>query len=86
MSVSCLCVVLLREGRTHRLLGRDVVKLVTPGTLIEPLHHHANYLMAIAPGPTLTSALAWLDLSTAEFQVGGHRRLHGDSNGAPHVK
>lgn len=53
----------------NRLLHRDVVKLVTPGTLLEPLHHHANYLMAIAVGPTLSSALAWLDLSTSDFQV-----------------
>ena len=65
----------LSEGGVSRLLGREVVKLVTPGTLIEPLHHHANYLMAIAPGPTLTSALAWLDLSTADFQASRHGKF-----------
>ena len=57
------------DKSNSRLLRREVVKLVTAGTLLDPVYHHANYLMAIAPGPTLSSAIAWLDLSTAHFQV-----------------
>ncbi len=51
------------------LLGRSVVKLVTPGTLVEPLSNHANYLLCINPGPSNTVGLAWVDISTAEFSV-----------------
>ena len=52
-----------------RLLGRQVVKLVTPGTLIEPLNNSANYLLSIATGPRDTVGIAWVDISTGEFQV-----------------
>lgn len=51
------------------LLGRDVVKLITPGTLIEPLDNEANYLLCISTGPGNTVGLAWIDISTGEFQV-----------------
>ncbi len=50
-------------------MGREVVKLVTPGTLIEPLDKQANYLLSIAPGPSTTLGLAWSDISTSDFQV-----------------
>jgi DNA mismatch repair ATPase MutS len=55
---------------------RRVVRIVTPGTLIdEPFlnHHENNYLMAISPAasPSPTEhddlGLAWLDVSTGEF-------------------
>jgi len=52
-----------------RLMKREVVKLVTPGTLLEPLDQHANYLLSIFPGPSKLLGLAWIDLSTAAFQV-----------------
>ena len=58
-----------REGQKTLLLGRDVVKLITPGTLIEPLDNEANYLLCIATGPGSTVGLAWIDISTGEFQV-----------------
>ena len=58
-----------REGEKTRLLGREVVKLVTPGTLVEPLDNRANYLLSIVPGTGATVGLAWLDVSTAEFSV-----------------
>lgn len=51
------------------LLGRDVVKLITPGTLIEPLDNEANYLLCLSTGPGSTVGLAWIDISTGEFQV-----------------
>lgn len=53
------------------LVRRDVVRLYTPGTVIEPdllAAGEPNYLAALAPGPDGVG-LAWLDLSTAEFRV-----------------
>jgi len=53
------------------LVRREVVRLYTPGTLIEPdllAAGEPNYLAALAPGPS-GIGLAWLDLSTAEFRV-----------------
>ena len=58
-----------REGRKTTLLGRDVVKLITPGTLIEPLDNEANYLLCLSMGPGSTVGMAWIDISTGEFQV-----------------
>ena len=55
---------------------RRVVRIVTPGTLIdEPFlnHYENNYLMAISPAASPSSTehgdlgLAWLDVSTGEF-------------------
>lgn len=59
----------VEKGEKVCLLGRAVVKLVTPGTLVEPLSNQANYLLCINPGPSTTVGLAWMDLSTAEFLV-----------------
>ncbi len=53
------------------LVRREVVRVYTPGTLIEPdllAAGEPNYLAAIAPGSS-GAGLAWLDLSTAEFRV-----------------
>lgn len=53
------------------LVRREVVRVYTPGTLIEPdllAPGEPNYLAALAPGPSGVG-LAWLDLSTAEFRV-----------------
>ncbi len=53
------------------LVRREVVRVYTPGTLIEPdllAAGEPNYLAALAPGPSGVG-LAWLDLSTAEFRV-----------------
>ena len=60
------------------VVRRDVVRLVTPGTLTEDTLLDArrnNYLLAIARARTSSSAdesrfaLAWLDISTAEFRI-----------------
>lgn len=53
-----------------RLIHREVVRLVTPGTLLEPQKPDANYLMSIAQGPDSSLGLGWLDLSTGEFHLG----------------
>lgn len=58
-----------RSGEKALLLGRSVVKLITPGTLIEPLDNEANYLLCLSTGPGSTVGLAWIDISTGEFQV-----------------
>src|SRR5438128_746807 len=53
------------------LVRREVVRVYTPGTLIEPdllAAGEPNYLAAIAPGSS-GAGLAWLDLSTAEFRA-----------------
>ena len=53
----------------NTLLKRDVVKIVTPGTLIEPLHNESNYLLSVATAPGSVVGLAWADVSTAEVKV-----------------
>lgn len=51
-------------------MDREVVHLVTPGTLTDPLDNEANYIMSIAVGPRMMSyGLAWLDISTSHFEV-----------------
>src|SRR5690606_37222757 len=53
------------------LVRRDIVRLVTPGTLTEDTLLDArrhNYLAALADVAG-TMALAWLDMSTGEFAV-----------------
>ena len=59
------------------MVKRDVVRLVTPGTLTEDTLLDAqanNYLLAIARARASSAdedrvGLAWIDISTAEFQV-----------------
>jgi DNA mismatch repair protein MutS len=57
--------------RAKGLVKRDVVRIVTPGTVVEHAMLPAdanNYLMAVAPA-TGAWGLAVADLSTGEFQV-----------------
>ena len=64
-----------RGGKS--VVKRDVVRLVTPGTLTEDSLLDAkknNWLLAVARGRPLSDAepaygLAWLDISTGEFRV-----------------
>src|ERR1700729_2328400 len=63
-----------RGGKS--VVRRDVVRLVTPGTLTEDSLLDArrnNYLLALARTRVSSSedrfALAWIDISTGEFQV-----------------
>ena len=59
-------------------MRRDVVRLVTPGTLTEDTLLDArrnNYLLAVARarlssvGEEVRFALAWIDISTGEFRI-----------------
>ena len=78
-----------RGGKS--VVRRDVVRLVTPGTLTEDSLLDArrnNYLLALARSRASSSedrfALAWIDISTGEFRVaecdarraGGRDRPH----------
>jgi DNA mismatch repair protein MutS len=63
-----------RGGKS--VVRRDVVRLVTPGTLTEDSLLDAkrnNYLLALARSRTSSTedrfALAWIDISTSEFRV-----------------
>jgi DNA mismatch repair protein MutS len=65
-----------RKRGSKNVVRRDVVRLVTPGTLTEDSLLDArrnNYLLALARGRASASedrfALAWIDISTGEFRV-----------------
>jgi DNA mismatch repair protein MutS len=65
------------------VVRRDVIRLVTPGTLTEDTLLDANrnnYLLAIVRARTSSGddsrfALAWIDISTAEFRISECDRL-----------
>jgi DNA mismatch repair protein MutS len=65
-----------RKRGAKSVVHRDVVRLVTPGTLTEDTLLEAkrnNYLLALARSRASSTedrfALAWIDISTAEFRV-----------------
>src|SRR4051794_29370142 len=67
-----------RKRGAKSVVRRDVVRLVTPGTLTEDTLLDArrnNYLLALARARTSSPdedgrfALAWIDISTGEFHV-----------------
>src|SRR4029078_1352546 len=65
-----------RKRGAKSVVRRDVVRLVTPGTLTEYSLLDAkrnNYLLAVArarlSGDDSRFALAWIDISTGEFRV-----------------
>ena len=67
-----------RKRGDKSVVRRDVVRLVTPGTLTEDTLLDArrnNYLLAIARARTSSAdddsrfALAWIDISTGEFRI-----------------
>ncbi|HEX9078390.1 MAG TPA: DNA mismatch repair protein MutS [Desulfuromonadaceae bacterium] len=54
------------------IVRREVVRVVTPGLLIETESlspDENNYLLTLAPGASERWGIAWLDLSTGEFRV-----------------
>ena len=67
-----------RKRGSKSVVKRDVVRLVTPGTLTEDSLLDArrnNYLLAVARARTSSDreparfALAWIDISTGEFRI-----------------
>jgi DNA mismatch repair protein MutS len=71
-----------RKRGSKSVVRRDVVRLVTPGTLTEDSLLDAtrnNYLLAIARSRASAGddrfALAWIDISTGEFRIAECERL-----------
>ena len=62
----------MEDPRTAKgVVKREVVRVVTPGTQLEPGALEAGetaFVLALAPSPTHLGA-AWLDATTGEFQV-----------------
>jgi len=66
-----ICEQLTKPGETKGMLERDVVRLVTPGTVVEPglLDSKSNnYLAGVALGEE-EAGLAFVDITTSEFAV-----------------
>ena len=58
--------------QTKGIVRREVVRVITPGLLIEAESlspEENNYLLAICQGTGEQWGVAWLDLSTGEFRV-----------------
>ena len=73
-----------RKRGNKSVVRRDVIRLITPGTLTEDTLLDANrnnYLLAIVRARTSSAgedsrfALAWIDISTAEFRISECDRL-----------
>ncbi len=66
-----ICEQTTRPGETKGMMEREVVRLVTPGTVVEPglLDSKANnYLASVVPGDGEVG-LAFVDITTSEFAV-----------------
>jgi DNA mismatch repair protein MutS len=66
-----ICEQLTKPGETKGLVERDVVRLVTPGTVVEPNLLNSktnNYLVSVAVGEGEVG-LAFVDITTSEFAV-----------------
>ncbi len=66
-----ICEQLTKPGETKGMLERDVVRLVTPGTVVEPnlLNSKSNnYLASVAVGEGEVG-IAFVDITTSEFAV-----------------
>jgi len=64
-----ICEQLTKPGETKGMLERDVVRLVTPGTVVEPAlldSKSNNYLMSVVVGEGEVG-LAFVDITTSEF-------------------
>jgi DNA mismatch repair protein MutS len=66
-----ICEQLTKPGETKGLVERDVVRLVTPGTVVEPNlldSKSNNYLVSVAGGEGEVG-IALVDITTSEFAV-----------------
>lgn len=64
-----VCEQTTRPGESKGLMEREVIRVVTPGTIVEPALLKGrvnNYLASIAPGGA-SCGLAYIDISTGEF-------------------
>jgi len=73
-----ICEQMTQPGETRGLVEREVTRVVTPGTVVEPglLDGKANnYLVSLVPGDE-ESGIAYVDITTSEFattQLPTHR-------------
>jgi len=61
----------IEEQGAKGLMGREVVRVVTPGTILEPtllVENRNNYLVAVATDSSRVG-LAFVDISTGEFRT-----------------
>jgi DNA mismatch repair protein MutS len=66
-----ICEQMTKPGETRGMMEREVVRLVTPGTVVEPglLDSKTNnYLVSVVPGEGEVG-LAFVDITTSEFAV-----------------
>ncbi|MBI4296708.1 MAG: DNA mismatch repair protein MutS, partial [Chloroflexi bacterium] len=64
-----ICEQVTKPGETKGLVQREVVRLVTPGTVVEPVLLDSktnNYLVSLAPGEEAVG-IAYVDITTSEF-------------------
>ncbi|HEX3177293.1 MAG TPA: DNA mismatch repair protein MutS [Methylomirabilota bacterium] len=74
-----MCEQLEAPGKGKKLLRRDVVRVITPGTLTDTAYLAGganNYLLVLAPAGTAVG-VALLDVSTGEFAVGEDADVDG---------
>jgi DNA mismatch repair protein MutS len=60
------------QEESRGLMGRDVVRVVTPGTVVEPAllqDKRNNYLAAVALHGAERAGLAYVDITTGEFRA-----------------
>jgi len=64
-----ICEQVTKPGETKGLVEREVVRVVTPGTVVEPGlldSHKNNYLTSVVLGPE-EAGIAYVDITTSEF-------------------
>ena len=75
-----ICEQMTKPGETKGLVQREVIRLVTPGTVVEPSlldSKSNNYLLSIVPGGEEVG-IAYVDITTSEFaatQLPFHRAI-----------
>ncbi len=64
-----ICEQLTKPGENKGLVGREVIRVVTPGTVIEPglLEARANNYLACVAVEGAQAGLAYIDITTSEF-------------------
>lgn len=79
-----VCEQMEAPGRGRKLLRRDVVRVITPGTLTDSAYLRGaanNFLLAVAPAAGVTG-VALVDVSTGDFWVGEDAGEEGGVLGA----
>ncbi|NLL90132.1 MAG: DNA mismatch repair protein MutS, partial [Dehalococcoidales bacterium] len=66
-----ICEQITRPGETKGIVERDVVRLVTPGTVVEPglLEGKANNYLAAVITDGEMAGIAYVDITTSEFST-----------------